>query len=535
MNALGTDLAHVVGASMEATFKGSFPFLNSITAQGTAYFGQYGRAAKCHLTQTDCARVLQLDTEFTYKRDDQGKLTFGFFTGITARGQTKGGFALLDLYNAISDKKMTKQTRQWLALLSSVDFGISLKLVKAAGAGAVESFEMKIDATLRAKNLPLDNNDDLVDGNCNVVCQYLHKALGATGSAAITGTLKVVGKDVTVSLTAAIKDAQLVLKSGSGDSPDITLINLGFSVFFTNKNKEFKLELSADIDVNDNLKLTGGIGFGVAKDDAGGKAITATFHFGLRKPYYEAFGSAVSHVTGFNFNFELKGKSLPNLEATGELCIGQRAACQACAEAAVPAGAMRSSILACRGPVYVDVIIRVRLPGKAPIDGGGDSIPADSCKPASAGGGGWELFIQASVEAANGVGPLSRIQNAVGEQNSNSAVDDRLGVFAAVKFVVSLTVGPSRFKLTAEAQLHKVALPPKTTNAQSKTCDMICNLCHKVLENADAGSYVFIKGEIGVTVKPFSLTVAVGAGFKGTIVFPDKGITLTQASLHRRK
>ena len=79
------------------------------------------------------------------------------------------------------------------------------------------------------------------------------------------------------------------------------------------------------------------------------------------------------------------------------------------------------------------------------------------------------------VEVSDDSATTTSEQSGAGS-DTNGAVDDRLGVFAAVKFTLSLTLGPKRFKLAAEARLNKVSLPPKTTDATSKTCDMVCQV-----------------------------------------------------------
>ena len=522
MNAFGSKLVHVADFSVEAKFKGSFPYLTSIKADGGFYLGEYGRAARCHLLSqdTDCTRVLHLGASFAYEQLADGKLRFLLSTGLRASGQTAQGFALLDLYNAVSPVPMTASVRKWLALLSSVDFDIAITLVLDKGK-ALDVLSLDVSGELHGKNLPpLNAGDDVIDGNCNVVCEYLHRVLGSTGSAQLGGTIAFNGKTnaVSAALTADITGASLPLKVGG---TDVTLVNLGLAVSFTSAGS-FKMALTADIDVEDNLKLTGGVGFEVVKGVA-----AARFSFGLRAPYYSAFGSAMAHVTAFDFNIELKGKFpfVSKLEASGELCVGQLDACKACAEADVPQGSFRSLLPVCQGPLYVDVLIRISLPGQAKAGAG------DTCAASASGKGGWELYVEASVEAANGKGPLSRIQAAVAGKDSNGAVDDRLGVFAAVKFTLSLTLGPKRVEIAAEARLHKVALPPRTKDATSKTCDMVCQMCHDLLGNASPGSYIFVRGEVSATVKPFSLKVAIGAGFGGRIEYPKQGVTLTEAGI----
>ena len=584
MNVLGTELVHLVAFNVEVLFQGSFPFINQVKATGGMLLGTYGRAAQCHLldTWTACKNTLELTTEFKYKRDtkygeakDKTALIFNLDFSLGASGQTDGSYALLDMYNSVSQVPLDESTKQWLALLSSVDYGMSLELVKIKDEAGVEKFEIELSGKLKGKNLPPDNEDDLVDGNCNVVCQYLHKVLGKDGSAYLEGSLLIDNaKGVKISLEAGFENAELAL----GTEPDVTLVNLGFKVSFASKPKSFSMELTADIDVNDNLKLTGGIGFGIVptserrhrrafecvdyyddvqhalalydgSSDAAmrrlrrGNSITAKFNFGLREPYYEAFKKERVHVTAFMFNLELTGKFpfITKLEATGELCLGKQATCSACYDADVPDGGLRSALAECQGPLYVDVIIKVRIPGKADVSSGGEEIEEDgsaACTPASSDDGGWELFIQATVEASNGRGPLSQIQGAISDGDGSDAVDGKLGVFGACKFIASLTVGPSRFKLTAEAKLFKVGLPPEKDPAtgldwdpKSEECDMVCQLCHKLLKNADVDSYLFIKGEIGMTFKPFSLAVSIGAGFDGYIEFPEQGITMTRAGI----
>ena len=66
---------------------------------------------------------------------------------------------------------------------------------------------------------------------------------------------------VSVKLEAAIDGAELVLSVGGDNSPDVVLKKLGLNLEFQSKPVTFNMEVTADIDVNDNLKLTGGIGF----------------------------------------------------------------------------------------------------------------------------------------------------------------------------------------------------------------------------------------------------------------------------------
>jgi hypothetical protein len=577
-------------ADVEMFFHGSYPFIDKVVAQGALSLGLYGRAAKCHLLDTwaDCTNVLEVTAGFTYERTTtyKGTLTALLFElefGLYPRGgQTDGSFALVELYDAVADAPLSESTRQWLALLSGVKYGLTITLAKVVGVSGIDKFEIVLTGELQAKNLPPDAEDDLVDGNCNVVCQYLHKALGAEGKATLTGSLTIEAGAVTVALEAAIANAELVLSVGDGGSPDVTLKNLGFKVSFTSKPVTFDMQLKADIDVNDNLKLTGGIGFSYegggrhrrgGGGDGGsavvvydpnrprsrrelwgpnhfrkegfarsrrGAGVTAKFNFGLREPYYEAFKKERTHVTAFMFDLELTGAYpyLSKLEATGELCVGKKTSCKACTEVVVPDGQIRAAQAACQGLLYVGIIIKLRIPGQVDVSSGGEELEPNTCPPASSDGGGWELFIQATIDKSNGVGPLAQIQGGISDGDGSDAIDDKLGVFSSVQFILSLTLGPSRFKLTAEARLYKVELPPQldpTTGeawpADSGVCDMVCNMCHKLLANASPSSYIFVKGEIGMTFTPFSLSVSVGAGFAGSIYFPDKGVTLTEAGI----
>ena len=428
----------------------------------------------------------------------------------------------------------------------------------------MEKFSITLDGTLKAKKLPPKNEaDDLVDGNCNVVCQYLHKIMtGPDAKLSLSGTLTLKGKAVSVVLKAEMAGVEMVL----GTSPDITLKKLGFEVKIASKPNAFNIQIKADIDVNDNLKLTGGIGFGIvparrrrlflpvdyydheeqsvqiydpniAHMHRSRRAITAKFSFGLRAPYYSAFKKDRVHITAFVFNIGLTGTFpfLAQIEAEGELCLGKESTCKACFEASVPPGGFRTAVPACQGPLYIDIIIKIRVPGQADVSSGGEELASDASCSTSSDGGGWEFFIQATIEPSGGKGALSRIQGAISDGDGSSAVDDKLGVVSSCQFIISLTVGPSRFKITAEARLLKSSLPSDTDAngvtypADSKICGMVCQLCHKLLNRAGPTSFLFIRGEIGMTFKPFSLEVSISAGFKGQIEFDD--FTLLEAGV----
>ena len=577
MNILGTDVAHLVNFNVEVLFQGSFPFITEVNGRGGIMLGQYGRAAKCHLMDTfaDCSNILELSADFRYKRDaaygaKKDKIAFLFDLNLrlaNAGGQTAGSFALLDLYNAVSDTPMSTKQRQWLALLSSVDYGLALSVVKIKGESGVETFSITLAGTLKGSNLPpMNQADDLVDGNCNVVCQYLHKIMtGPDAKLSLSGTLAIKGKAVSVLLKAEMAGVEIVL----GTSPDMTLKKLGFEVKIASKPTAFNIQIKADIDVNDNLKLRGGVGFGIvparrrrldlllpadyydhegqevqvydphiAHRHRSRRAITAKFNFGLRAPYYSAFKKDRVHITAFMFNLGLAGTTFPflsTIEAEGELCLGKESTCKACFEASVPPGGFRTAVPECKGPLYIDIVIKIRVPGQADVSSGGEELASDASCSTSSDGGGWEFFIQATIEPSGGIGALSRLQGAISDGDGSSAVDDKLGVVSACQFIVSLTVGPSRFKITAEARLLKDALPSDTDAsgntypADSKICGMVCQLCHKLLNKAAAGSYLFIRGEIGMTFKPFSLEVAISAGFGGRIEFDD--FTLLRAGV----
>jgi hypothetical protein len=551
MNVFGAEFMHLKSFSFGVGFQGTFPFMESVVALGQIYIGDYGSAAACILTESNCGEILQLDSSFIFSKDDAGDRHFELGTYLVSYGGDEN--AMLDLHKAVADGKkgVSEKKRKTLALLASVDFGVSVKLVLKPDGGGAKKIEIKLDGALKKRNLPTDSPDDPGEGNCNVVCQYLHKAIPGGGSAEISAEILIEdkadgeGKDTTVSLSAKIKNKHLTLTSGDGSAPKIVLINLGFATFFTTKSKQFELQLTADIDVNENIKLEGGIGFFVAKDAADGETFGLKFAFGLREPWFKAFGKEVTHLTDFQFDLLLTGSFpfISSLSATGSLCLGLEDPCRACTEVVVPEGDLRSSIQECIGPVYVDIRVQVRIAGS------GGSVGEDSgsfasaslltgktCPTEAKGGGDWECSMEAHVESSTGGGALSRSQKAVSgdeEADSSNAADERLGVFSTTVFVLKLTLGPSRFALSAEAQLLKGDLPPETEGGQAddKSCDMLCRLCHKVLAKAEEGSFIFVKGEIAVTIQPFSLSVGVGAGFSGAIEFEGKGITLTEAGI----
>ena len=531
MSVFGSPYVHVASMSLEVKWNfAEFPYVRELSASGQLYVGSFGRAALCVLDR-GCTGVVALGAQFTFSRDLRRQNNH---FGISAFLQPQGTNALVDVYEAISDVPLSSDRRQWLALLSGLDYGLEIHMVT----GAQERFTIEMVGELTAAKLPSDSQDDLVDGDCNVACQLLHEAMGATTIAQVSIAVDWSERNgVQFSLSAAMRDAAIVLASRDG-APSVTLVELYFEVVAEpaagDSEGAFKVAIGGSVDLADGPRLTGEIGFSVADSRRRTSSIAVYFKLGLRYPFYNAFGSESTHIMALNLEVEVgggggQGISLPNLEATGELCLGRQDACAYCDE-----GGPELRILTpeCQGPVFAAVTIGIRIPGQSNI-ADPDALTAETvCQaPHSGGGGGWEFFVQARVEATNGVGALSRIQNALAGNDASQDANERMNTFAGAVFVLRLTLGPSRVKLSVEAQLHKLDLPPNDAIATSTRCDMICQMCHTLLDNADPGSYIFVKGEFGATVAPFSLSVAVGAGFDGRIEYPDKGLTLTRTGI----
>jgi hypothetical protein len=243
MNVLGTEYAHLVQFEVDMLFRGSYPFIGNVSATGALLLAPYGHAAKCHLmgTASDCNGVMEITADFNYTRTEtyKGDLTALIFElefGLYPRGgqaAESGRYGLVELYNSVADKPLADSTRKWLALLSGVKYGLSITLAKVVGASGVDKLEVLLTGVLKANDLPPDTDDDLVDGDCNVVCQYLHKALGTAGVASLSGSLTIEGDVVSVELQASIEgaeDDELELDVGDGDEANVILKRLGFKL-----------------------------------------------------------------------------------------------------------------------------------------------------------------------------------------------------------------------------------------------------------------------------------------------------------------
>ena len=497
--------------------------MRELSASGQLYVGSYGRAALCVLDR-GCTGVVALGAQFTFSRNLR-RQTNHF--GISAFLRPQGTNALVDVYDAIADRPLSSDRRQWLSLLSAIDYGLAMHVVT----GAQEELSIELVGKLTAAKLPFNAQDDLVDGDCNVACQLLHDALGATGRAQVTVAVDWNERQgAQFSLSAAIRDASIVLSSRGG-APSVTLVGLSFAV--ETRGAAFKVAIGGSVDLADGPKLNGEIGFSVADSRRRSSSISVHFRLALREPFYNAFGSESTHITAFSMELEVSGGSgegirLPNLVATGELCLGSQDACAYCEEGGPE---LRILMSECQGPVFAAVSIGIRIPGQSNIDDPNALTAAPVCQAPHAAGTGWEFYVEARIEATNGVGALSRIQNALAGNAASQDANERMNTFAGAIFILRLTLGPSRVKLSVEAQLHKLDLPPADQTATSTSCDMICQMCHTLLENADPGSYIFVKGEFGATLAPFSLSVAIGAGFDGRIEYPDKGLTLTRTGI----
>lgn len=538
MSVLGSPYAHLHGLSVELKWNfATFPYMRELIAQGKVYVGSYGRAALCVLG-SQCSGVVDTEARFTVSQDVQ-KGTKQF--GISAFLRPQGSNALVDLYNSIAAKVLSTAQQQRLALLSALDYGVIINIV----AGEELAFDIELVGELSAAKLPPYSQDDLVDGDCNVICQKLHDAFGSSGTGSAQVAVKVKwAKEagLHVELSGKLSGTSIELGSTDSDSPSVTLVGLNLMIWVAASNQGFDgvgLSIGASLDLGVGPKLKGELGFAVTNEDdqrvryARGLGAKAYFRAELREPYYAAFGSESTHIIQFELDVEVSGGNgqsigLPKLEASGELCLGRREACSACEEGK---GVLRLLDPICQGQVFAEIEIGIRIPGQSNIDEAEALVAPDKCEIPGSDGGKWEFYIQATVEASNGVGALSRIQNALAGDDASEDVNERMNTFAAVKVILGLTLGPSRVKLGVEAQLHKLDLPPNDVTATSTSCDMICQLCHKLLDKAEPGSYIFVKGEFGATVSPFSLTVAIGAGFDGLVEFPDKGLTLTRTGI----
>lgn len=265
MKAFGSKRVHVVKFATELQWQGSYPFMSSFTADGTMYLGSYGRAARCLLTGAeDCPGVLALTAQFEYANDeDTGKITFDLEATLTKAED--GSNPLANVYNGVTENQLAGSASQRLTLFGMVDWLFRLEIAATKG-GGIDTFEIELTGELTQGQLPpVTDDDDLVDGDCNVVCKYLRKALGEAGTTTVNGKLTIDDGGVDVALGATLADGELVL----GTTPDVTLVNMGLKLAFTSRTKAFELRLNADIDVNENLKYRGGIGFTVAAAGGG--------------------------------------------------------------------------------------------------------------------------------------------------------------------------------------------------------------------------------------------------------------------------